>query len=154
MGSATTRWVRIGSTQLTQLRGAATAAAVLDHSVAALAFWEGELFAATNNAASLSVFRVGTSSCQLESLLATSPLFGGIAFAGFDGRGGLRLHLIEGGVLSVVTHGYYRVDLATGNIDQTYRHSYGFLVPIAQMWALAVVVGGSVVGVPVLNLTY
>ncbi|MBZ0113261.1 MAG: hypothetical protein K8J08_12415 [Thermoanaerobaculia bacterium] len=132
--------------------GLATLAATLDNPVAVVAARESTLYAVSQSGDQVVVDVVDSATGHLTPAVTASPLFGGVTGASFDPSGFLRLMtLYGGGTLNVTPHGFYRLSLTTGGLEETYFKAYGFLDPIASMQALAVPGRGSVTSVPSLQ---
>jgi hypothetical protein len=126
----------------------ATLAHTLPREVRALATLGDQLYALTSDS---QVEELDPATGSLTPLFPVS-FAGSILDASFDAAGGLRFLTVDGGILTAVPLFFYRVDLGTGEVVETFSEEYPFMALEAEMSNLAVRgPQGSVIAVPTLS---
>ncbi len=124
--------------QVDPASGAVTSVATYDRLISSLAARGDELFAFTQDSSDQKRVEL----IDLETFELT-PLFDldiedwFTIGASFDARGRLWILTMGGGILTVVSLGFWEVDLATGEAVQTFWNAYHFGDPLAGMFNLA-----------------
>ena len=121
--------------------------ATLDRSINALAARGSQLYALTSPEGVTRINADGSTTFLYDVDIDSQSIIG----ASFDAVGELRFLTVGGGILSIVPHGFYHVDLPTGLVTETYFEAYFFGALQAGMDSMSIQGGNSPVAIPTLH---